>query len=91
MEVKLCQSCGMPLRREEDFGTNKDLSYNEDYCTYCFKEGSFAQDVTIDEMIEHCLMFLDEFNKDTSLKMTMEEARAGMKEFFPTLKRWTKN
>ena len=29
-----------------------------------------------------------EFNKDSGMNFTKEEAIAGMKEFFPTLKRW---
>ncbi|WP_165020731.1 zinc ribbon domain-containing protein [Dysgonomonas sp. ZJ279] len=88
MDEKFCQSCGMPLNTAADFGTNKDNSVNEDYCTYCFKEGSFAQDVTMDEMIDHCLNYLDEFNKDSDKVYSKEEARATMKEYFPNLKRW---
>ena len=38
--------------------------------------------------IEHCAQFTDEFNKDSGMNFTKEEAIAGMKEFFPTLKRW---
>lgn len=90
MGEKLCQSCAMPLDKKEYLGTNADMSPNDEYCIYCFKDGAFAQDITLDEMIEHCLLFLDEFNKDTSLKMTKEEAKASMQAFFPTLKRWAK-
>ncbi len=90
MEQKFCQSCAMPLNTEADFGTNKDKTLSEDYCTYCFQEGAFTQDLTMDEMIEHCLKFLDEFNKDADKVYTIDEARAGMKIHFPTLKRWEK-
>ncbi len=31
---------------------------------------------------------IDEFNKDSEVKMTKEEAIANMKQFFPMLKRW---
>ena len=34
--------------------------------------------------------YLDEFNKDSEVKYTIDEARATMKEFFPQLKRWKK-
>ena len=88
MEAKLCQSCGMPLSSAEVLGTNADGSLNEEYCTYCYQHGNFAQDCTMDEMIEHCAQFTDEFNKDSGMNFTKEEAIAGMKEFFPTLKRW---
>jgi len=36
MEEKICQSCAMPMNKEEDFGTNADGSKNEEYCTHCF-------------------------------------------------------
>lgn len=90
MEQKFCQSCGMPLNTEADFGTNQDQSMNEDYCTYCFKDGAFTQDCTMDEMIENCLKYIDEFNKDADKVYTIEEARAGMQAYFPKLKRWAK-
>jgi len=91
MEQKICQSCGMPLTDAALFGTNKDQTVNEDYCVYCYKDGAFTQDVSMDEMIEHCVQFLDEFNKDSGKQFTKEEAIAEMKLFFPTLKRWAKN
>lgn len=81
---------GMPMDTPELFGTNADGSKNEDYCTYCFKDGKFTQDVTMDEMIDICLEHLDEFNKDSEKKVTADEAKTMMKEYFPTLKRWKK-
>ena len=53
MEQKFCQSCGMPLT-DEVLGTNADGTKNEDYCMYCYKDGKFLQDCTMDEIIEHC-------------------------------------
>ena len=53
MEMKFCQSCGMPLT-QEILGTNADGSKNEDYCMYCYKDGKFTQDCTMEEMIEFC-------------------------------------
>ena len=76
METKFCQSCGMPLQK------------NEEYCCYCYKDGAFTMDCTMDQMIDHCVQFVDEFNKDADFHYTKEEAVANMKLFFPTLKRW---
>jgi len=87
MEQSFCQSCGMPMTAPEHFGTNKDGSANTDYCSYCFKDGVFTQDLTMDEMIQHCVQFLDDFNKDNEMKLTREEAISQMKEFFPKMKR----
>ena len=91
METKLCQSCGMSLKKQEDFGTNQDGSKNEEYCNYCYANGAFTSDCTMDEMIGHCVQFLDEFNKGGGFSYTKEEAIATMKSFFPTLKRWAGN
>ena len=64
MGNKFCQSCGMPMTADEQFGRNVDGSKNEEYCSYCYRDGAFTEDCTMNEMIDHCLQFLDEFNKD---------------------------
>lgn len=89
MEIKYCQSCGMPLQKQEELGTNPDGSKNEEYCCYCFKNGAFTMECTMEQMIEHCAQFTDEFNKDGGFTFTKEEAIANMKIHFPTLKRWS--
>lgn len=87
MEQQFCQSCGMPLT-EEHYSKNADGSVNMEYCAYCYKDGTFSENITMDQMIEHCLEYIDDFNKDSETKMTKEEAREQMKQFFPMLKRW---
>ncbi len=79
----------MPLT-EELLGTNADGSKNEDYCIYCYKDGKFLQDCTMDEMIEHCAQFVDEVNKGLPQPITREEYIGQMKMYFPHLKRWRK-
>lgn len=79
-----CQSCGMPMDNESVYGTNADGSKNNEYCSYCFKDGAFTADISMEEMIEACIAPMVGANKD----MTEEKARNMMKEFFPTLKRW---
>ena len=88
-DMKFCQSCGMPLT-DEVLGTNADGSQNEDYCIYCYKDGAFTKDCTMDEMIEFCAQFVDEVNKNLPKPITQEEYVAQMKQFFPNLKRWKK-
>ena len=85
---QFCQSCGMPLTKNEDCGTNADGSTNFDYCQYCYKDGKFLQDCTMDEMIEHCAQFIDEVNKQMPKPMTRDEYVQMMQGFFPMLKRW---
>lgn len=83
-----CQSCGMPMQTADQFGTNEDGFLNREYCCYCYKDGAFVQDCTMDGMIEHCIKYLDEFNGACETKFTKEEAIAEMKKYFPRLKRW---
>ena len=85
---QFCQSCGMPLTKNEDCGTNADGSKNFDYCKYCYADGKFLQDCTMDEMIEHCAQFVDEVNKGLPQPITKEEYIGQMKMYFPHLKRW---
>ena len=59
MKQRFCQSCGMPLT-EEVRGTNADGSKNEEYCMYCYRDGQFLQDCTMDEMIEHCAQLMEQ-------------------------------
>ncbi len=77
----------MPLA-DELLGTNTDGSKNEEYCIYCYKDGAFTSDCTMDEMIEFCAQFVDEVNKNMPKPLTKEEYKQMMREFFPTLKRW---
>ena len=123
MEMKFCQSCGMPLT-EDVLGTNgrsseshpslledgrvvtdegeanADGTKNEDYCMYCYKDGQFLQDCTMEEMIEHCAQFFAEqsgkaervnaVNEGLEKPITKEEYIGMMKSYFPQLKRWRK-
>jgi hypothetical protein len=84
VETKYCQSCGMPLCNESDFGKEVDGSLNLDYCHYCYEKGKFTADCTMEEMIDFCL----DIAKDTGMYDDRAEARAQMLSWFPTLKRW---
>lgn len=89
MEQKFCQSCGMPLN-ENNLGANADGTPNGDYCVYCFKDGVFTQDFTMEQMIEFCAQFTDQINKEAGWSLTPEQAKEQMRRFFPYLKRWKK-
>jgi len=79
----------MPLN-DEVLGTNADESKNKDYCMYCYKDGKFTNNCTMDEMIEFCAQFVDEVNKKLPKPMTKDEYKQMMRQYFPTLKRWKK-
>ena len=77
----------MPLS-EDTLGTNADGSRNEDYCIYCYKDGAFTMDCTMDEMAAHCSQFVDMYNRSTGKTLSREEYLEVLKGFFPMLKRW---
>lgn len=90
MEMKVCQSCGMPLTAAEHYGTNKDGSKNTDYCAYCFKDGAFVKDMTMEQMIDVCVSFPECLKDEKGAPITKEAAAEMMRAYFPTLKRWKK-
>lgn len=84
MENKICQSCGMPISSIIDLGTNKDGSLNKDYCKYCYKDGEFIDNVSLEEYIEKCSQFGQQAG------MTNQQMKSFCEKLFPTLKRWKK-
>ncbi len=85
-EIKICQSCAMPLGNADLYGTNADGSKNEDYCTYCYQNGTFTSEQTMGEMIETCIPFISKGDPYPD----EETARKAMNAYFPELKRWKK-
>ncbi len=77
----------MPLT-DELLGTNADGTKNEEYCIYCYKDGAFTQDCTMEQMADFCAQFVDEYNKNTGQNVSREEYRKMMLQYFPNLKRW---
>ena len=75
-----CQCCGMPLE-DGIISHNRDGSLNEDYCKWCYADGTYTYS-NMDDLIEVCVknMAGDGF--------TEEQARAYMKERLPQLDYW---
>ena len=75
-----CQCCGMPLE-DGILSHNEDGSINEDYCQWCFADGTYTYD-NMDDLIEVCIphMAKEGFSE--------ADARAFMKESLPRLKYW---
>jgi len=85
-EIKgpFCQSCGMPMQKSEDFGTETDVSKSEEYCIFCYLNGEFTQpEITLSEMTDFCAATMADMNI-----LPYEEAEKMLKEFLPNLKRW---
>jgi hypothetical protein len=51
-EYKNCQSCGMPMKRDENGGgTHADGSRNTMYCSHCYEGGQFTvRNITVEDM-----------------------------------------
>lgn len=87
MDIKYCQSCGMPLDSEAVLGTERDGGKSAAYCVYCYRDGAFTADCTMDEMIDISLKHMRELFKDDP-RFDEQEALADMRRYFPKLKRW---
>ena len=83
-DMKFCQSCAMPMS-DEHFGTEKDGSKSEDYCSYCYQDGEFTSDISMEEMINYSAPKAAE-----ATGMSEEVARKMCEDMFPHLKRWMK-
>ena len=76
----VCQCCGMPLE-DSIIGRNQDGSLNEDYCQWCYADGTYTYS-DMDDLIRVCVpnMVKQGFSED--------QARAYMKQILPTLDYW---
>ncbi len=85
METKHCQSCGMPMTGgHAQYGHEKDGSLSPDYCSFCYENGAFLGNPTMEQMIDFCVPYMQKASPDLS----ETEIRQEMLRFFPTLKRW---
>ena len=41
-DAPYCQSCGMPFFQPEDRGTKADGTPSEDFCSWCYRDGTFV-------------------------------------------------
>lgn len=86
METKaiICQSCGMPMQKDEDFGTNTDGTKSGEYCHFCFKDGGFTDEgITMEQKIDKLVEIAA-----SQMQIPKEKARAMAEEIIPKLARW---
>lgn len=51
-----CQCCGMPLSEDSMLSKENDGQFNQDYCKWCYSEGTFAyktKDSLLDYLVTH--------------------------------------
>ena len=76
----ICQCCGMPLE-DAIIGRNEDGSPNEDYCKWCYADGTYTYS-NMDDLIDVCVKHMAGEN------FSEEQARAYLKQTLPTLDYW---
>lgn len=87
MIEKVCQSCGMPMGpTNELYGTEANGSLSKDYCKFCYDNGEFVDDCTMEQMMNMCIDLNVAYNE----YLLPEDAAKLVQGFFPSLKRWKK-
>ena len=76
----VCQCCGMPLE-DTIISREKDGSLNEDYCQWCYADGTYTYS-SMDDLIDVCIPHM------AAQGFTEEQARAYMKQTLPKLDYW---
>lgn len=76
-----CQCCGMPLDDDSVISREKDHSFHEDYCKWCYTDGQFVYK-NMDELLNFLV------NQASDNHASQEQTRAYFKEQLSTLKHW---
>ena len=79
----ICQCCGMPLE-DSILGRNRDGSLNEDYCQWCYADGTYTYS-DMDDLIDVCV------GNMTGSGFSEEQARAYLKQTLPELDYWKRH
>jgi len=78
-----CQCCGMPLD-DAILGKDKDGALNEDYCKWCYADGTYTYH-DMDELIDVCVVPM------TKEGFSEEQARDYLKQRLPELDYWKRH
>ena len=77
----ICQCCGMPLSEDGMISKEADGSFNEDYCKWCYADGTYTYS-DMDDLIDVCVGHMANEN------FSEEQARSYMKQMLPKLDYW---
>ena len=77
----VCQCCGMPLGDDETISREADGSFNEDYCKWCYTDGTYTYS-NMDDLIDVCVRQMAGEN------ISEEQARAYLEQTLPELDYW---
>ena len=77
MPEHYCQSCGMMFTAPDQHGHEADGTEVEDFCRWCYDDGAYTYETTMEDMIEDC-----------APRMAVDESASLLGAVLPTLKRW---
>lgn len=78
----ICQCCGMPLSEDEMISKEKDGTFNEDYCKWCYADGEFAYKTK-----ESLIDFLSKHMPNPN-NISEDERKKQFDSYLSTLKYW---
>lgn len=81
-----CQSCGMMFTAPDQHGHEADGTEVEDFCRWCYDDGAYTCETTMEDMIEDCAPRMAE-----AMGWTVDESASLLGAVLPTLKRWKKS
>ena len=83
MPEHYCQSCGMMFTEPGQTAHEADGSENPEFCRWCYENGHWTYETTMDEMIEECAPRMAE-----AMGWSVDESASLLGAVLPTLKRW---
>lgn len=80
-EKLICQCCGMELKEDEHISREKDKSFNEDYCKWCYGDEKFKYEDKLD-LVEFLVNNIDfgDIPKD-KLEKYLDEKLSNLKHW----------
>lgn len=78
----VCQCCGMPLSEDDMVSREPDGTFNEDYCKWCYTDGTFVYD-SLDGLIDYLVLHMP--NPEN---FPEEDRRKQYGQYLSQLKHW---
>ncbi len=83
MPEHYCQSCGMMFTGPDQHGHEADGTVTEDFCRWCYDQGAYTYETTMEEMIEDCAPRMAKH-----MGWSVDECASLLGAILPNLRRW---
>lgn len=84
MPEHYCQSCGMMFTGPDQRGHEADGTETDEFCRWCYDQGAYTYETTMEEMIEDCAPRMAEY-----MNWSVDECASLLGAILPTLRRWS--